>query len=82
MNKKFAKSLKLDYPILSDPSRKTATAFGVSDGKSNFAARQTFYIGKDRKILHIDKKVNVTKHGADVAARLEKLKVAKREKSD
>ncbi len=82
VNKKFAESLKLDYPILSDPSRKVATAYGVSDGKSNFASRWTFYIGKDGRILFIDKKVNVTKHGADVAAKLKELKVPKKSKKE
>lgn len=73
----FAKSLELDYPILSDPDRKAATAYGVLSPK-NFASRWTFYIGKDGKILHIDKAVKAGQHGADIAARLEELKVAKK----
>ena len=28
-NKKFAESLELDYPILSDPDKKVAEAYGV-----------------------------------------------------
>ena len=79
VNKKFAESLKLDYPILSDPNLKAAIAYGVSDGTSKFAKRWTFYIGKDGRILHIDKKINVAKHGEDVAARLEELKIARKE---
>lgn len=82
MNKKFAESLALDYPILSDPNRKVATAYGVSDGKKQFAERWTFYIAKDGRIAYIDKKVNVTTHGADVAAKLKELKVAKKEKKE
>ena len=77
-NKKFAESLELDYPILSDPGKKVAEAFGVVTGGGSFPRRWTFYIGPDRKILHIDKKVNVKTCGDDVAARLEALGVEKK----
>jgi peroxiredoxin Q/BCP len=43
-----------------------------------FAKRWTFYIGKDGKILLIDKDVKVDTSGADVAAKLAELGVAKR----
>jgi peroxiredoxin Q/BCP len=43
-----------------------------------FAARHTFYIGADGKILHIDRDVNVGSAGADIAARLEQLGVPQR----
>ena len=36
----------------------------------------TFYIGEDGKILHIDKTVKTTSHGADIAAKLKELGVA------
>jgi peroxiredoxin Q/BCP len=78
VNKKFAESLELDYPILSDPEGEVARKFGVLQGKSKFPARWTFYIGKDGRIMHIDKQVNVAKHAVDVAERLEALQVAKR----
>ena len=47
VNKKFAESLQLDYPILSDPTRETAKAYRVVSGEGKNAARWTFYIGKD-----------------------------------
>jgi peroxiredoxin Q/BCP len=75
VNKKFAESLGLDYPILSDPSKKVAEAFGVVDEKRPYAQRWTIYIGKDGKILHIDKKVQTKSHGSDIAATLKKLGV-------
>src|SRR5262245_24169607 len=56
-NKKFAESLGLDYPILSDPSKTTAQAYGVVAGEAKVASRWTFYIGKDGKILHVDRTV-------------------------
>ena len=71
-NRRFATSLGLDYPILSDPDRKVARAYGVI-GRSGFPSRWTFYIGTDGRILEIDKHVQVTTHGTDVAARLNEL---------
>ena len=42
------------------------------------AKRWTFYIGKDGKILAIDKDVKVDTAGADVAAKLGELGVARK----
>jgi peroxiredoxin Q/BCP len=78
LNKKFAESLKVDYPILSDPEGKTATALGVYNADKKFANRYTVYIGKDGKILFIDTKVTAASHGTDVAAKLKELGVAKK----
>lgn len=74
-NKKFAESLGLDYPILSDPTRKLSDALGVTDEKQVRPRRWTFYIGKDGKILHVDKAVKTTSHGSDIAAKLKELGV-------
>ncbi|HEX4130594.1 MAG TPA: peroxiredoxin [Pirellulales bacterium] len=76
-NKKFAESLGLDYPILSDPSKKNAEMFGVL-GKGGNATRWTFYIDKHGKIVHVDKGVKTESHGKDVAAKLQELGVAKK----
>lgn len=43
-----------------------------------FASRWTFYIGKDGRILYIDKSVKVESAGPDIAARLEELGIPKR----
>jgi peroxiredoxin Q/BCP len=71
-NARFATSLGIDYPILSDPTGAVARAYGVL-GRSGYASRWTFYIGADGRILDIDKKVNLSTHGADVAAKLTDL---------
>ena len=42
------------------------------------ANRWTFYIGKGGKVLFIDKGVKVDTAGADIAAKLAELGVAKR----
>jgi peroxiredoxin Q/BCP len=75
-NKKFAESLSVDYPILSDPTRETARAYGVLNDRG-MANRWTFYIDKEGKVAQIDKKVNTETHGKDVAAELKKLGATK-----
>lgn len=71
-NAKFAQSLGIDYPILSDPTKEVARAYGVL-APSGFASRWTFYIGADGRILNIDKKVSASTHGDDIAAKLADL---------
>ena len=75
VNAKFAQSLDLDYPILSDPEKSTAKAFGVL-GTSGMATRWTFYIDKDGVIKEIDKKINNPKAGEDVAAKVKSLGIS------
>jgi peroxiredoxin Q/BCP len=72
-NQKFAESLGLDYPVLSDPGKDVARAYGVVAGERQTASRWTFYIGKDGKILDIDKQVTVGTAGKDVVERLKTL---------
>ena len=77
-NKKFAESVKADYPILSDPTDETAKAYGVvkSDAKPGEAAKRvTFIIGGDGKLLSIDTAVKTDAHAKDVAAKLKELGV-------
>ena len=71
-NAQFARSLGLQYPILSDTTKAVARAYGVL-AASGFASRWTFYIGVDGRILDIDRRVSVSSHGRDVAARLIEL---------
>jgi peroxiredoxin Q/BCP len=73
-NTKFAHSLGIAYPILSDATREVARAYGVL-APSGFASRWTFYIGADGRILDIDKTVSPASHGRAVVARLEQLGV-------
>lgn len=76
-NAQFAASLGLDYPILSDPTKETARAYGVL-GASGFAQRWTFVVGGDGRILAIDKQVKPGTHGADVVDKLRALGVRER----
>jgi peroxiredoxin Q/BCP len=72
-NRKFAESLALDYPILSDPDKTVARAYGVVSGDRAYASRWTFYIGVDGRILYVDKQVNPSAHGQDIVERLKAL---------
>jgi peroxiredoxin Q/BCP len=63
-----------DFPILSDPTKQTATAYGVLNQRG-IANRWTFYIGKDGKILAIDKTVKPETSAEDMAAKLKDLGV-------
>lgn len=76
-NKEFAETLKLDYPILSDPSKDSAKAFGVLNERG-MANRWTYYIDKNGKIAAVDQKVNTENHGKDIAAKLKQLGVSEK----
>ena len=73
-NAKFAESLGLDFPVLSDPTKETARAYGVL-APSGFASRRTFYIGTDGRIAAIDGDVKASSHGVDVVEQLKALGV-------
>lgn len=75
-NKKFAESLNVDFPILSDPTSDTARAYGVVTAERKVAQRWTYYIGTDGKILYVDKAIKTGTAASDVAARLKELGVA------
>ena len=77
-NKAFATKLGVDYPILSDPDGSVAKAYGIYNADRKAAARNTYYIGKDGKILAIDTAVKTASHGSDVAKRLGELGVEKK----
>jgi len=63
-----------DFPILSDPTKETAKAYGVLSERG-MANRWTFYIGKDGKVLAIEKTIKPATSAEDMAAKLGELKV-------
>lgn len=86
-NKRFAAEHGGSFPILSDPEKKTAMAYGTvrldRPPAQQAAARFTFYIGPDGRILDIDKGPRGTgvapqTAGADVIAKLQALGVKKK----
>ena len=71
-NKAFAKANGADYPILSDPSKEMARAYGVLGG-SGLNRRWTYYIDTDGILVKIDKDINARTAGADIARTLGQL---------
>ena len=79
-NAEFAKMEQANFPLLSDPDKKVATAYGVL-GARGTANRWTFYIGPDGRVAYVDKSVNadgVANAGQKLAERLAILKVPKK----
>jgi peroxiredoxin Q/BCP len=74
-NKAFAEAYKADFPLLSDPTKETAKAYGVLNERGS-ATRWTFYIDKDGKVAYVDKAVKPATSAEDMAARLGQLGVA------
>ncbi|MGE3844834.1 MAG: peroxiredoxin [Vicinamibacterales bacterium] len=74
-NKGFAEKEKADFPLLSDPTKETAKAYGVLSERGT-ASRWTFYIGKDGRIAAIDSAVKPATSAEDMIAKLGELKVA------
>jgi peroxiredoxin Q/BCP len=75
-NADFAKQEEANFPMLSDPAKKTAMAYGVVPSTGmGVAKRWTFYIGPDGKIQYIEKMVNTSTAGQDLANKLQELKV-------
>lgn len=77
-NKAFAQAFGFDFPLLSDPTRRVAMAYGVVDEDQPYASRWTFYIGVDGRILHIDKQVSPATQGKVIAAKLAELGIPRR----
>jgi peroxiredoxin Q/BCP len=76
-NKGFAAEHEADFPLLSDPDKTTAAAYGVLHDKG-YSVRHTFYIGLDGKISAIDRDVKPATSAEDMAAMLGDLGVALR----
>jgi peroxiredoxin Q/BCP len=71
-NQGFAEKTKADFPLLSDPSKKTAKDYDVL-AFYGVPKRHTFYIGKDGTILFIDRNINPATSAEDMAGKLEEL---------
>lgn len=76
-SKGFADKNHADFPLLSDPEKSAAKAYEVLRAPG-YAARTTFYIGVDGRILAIDSHVNPPTSAQDMAATAARLGIAKR----
>jgi peroxiredoxin Q/BCP len=78
-NRAFAEELKARHVVLSDPLKTAAEAYGVTALGGLYARRWTFYIDPAGIIRHIDKNVNVSSAGQDIARTLATLGFPKAE---
>ncbi len=76
-NVSFAAETGAHFPLLSDESKDVARAYGVLN-TFGVASRHTFYIGKDGRILAIDRNVRPSTSAEDMAAKLAELQVNRR----
>ena len=81
-NKAFAEKEHADFPLLADPEKKVALAYGVispdTPPERQFAKRWTYYIDPTGKIAFIDKAVKPATSGQDIVSHLQELKVPER----
>lgn len=76
-NKDFAKKTKADFPMLSDPTKQAAKDYGVLN-LFGFAKRWTFYIGKDGKIMEIDKDIDTKNAALEIIESLKEIGMSTR----
>ncbi|HUR36164.1 MAG TPA: peroxiredoxin [Vicinamibacterales bacterium] len=76
-NREFAASTGIEFPILSDPDKSVARAYGVL-GPLGLPRRWTVYVGTDGRILAIDRDVRMGNHGADIIGALARFGVSRR----
>ncbi|MDH7571365.1 MAG: peroxiredoxin [Armatimonadota bacterium] len=77
-NKEFANRQGYTFPLLSDPDRAVAAAYGVLAPNGKNALRWTFVIDDKGIIRHIDREVKPATHGKDLARVLAELKIPRR----
>ncbi|MDG0968879.1 MAG: peroxiredoxin [Porticoccaceae bacterium] len=77
-NQKFAEENDADFPLLSDPSTEVAKAYDVL-AFYGVPKRHTVYIGKDGKVLFVDKEINAATSAEDIAAKLLELGIPVRQ---
>ena len=78
-NKGFAEKERADFPLLANPDKTVAKAYGVINPEApperQWARRWTFYIDPAGKIALIDKAVKPGSSGEDLVGHLTTLKV-------
>lgn len=77
-NKAFAEQEQANFPMLSDPGRQVANAYGVLAQPNGVARRWTFFIGPDGRLLHVETTPHTTDAGTFLATKLAELHVKKK----
>ena len=57
-NEAFARSLGVEFPLLSDFHRQAMTAYGVLQSEKGYSGRAIFLVGKDGRIVYTDVSAN------------------------
>jgi peroxiredoxin Q/BCP len=73
-NQQIVEKKEADFPLLSDPTKETAKAYGVLSDRGT-ANRWTFYIDKTGKISYIEKMVKPETSAEDMISKIAELKV-------
>lgn len=76
-NTRFAADTGADFPLLSDEDKSVARAYEVLH-LLGVAKRETFYIGKDGRILKIDTQITPATSAEDMARTLDELGIERR----
>ena len=77
-NAEFAKKIGVEFPLLSDMTRKVTKSYGILNDENQFANRTTFVVDKQGIIQHIEEgKSAVDPNGAIVICLDLKKKEAK-----
>lgn len=58
-NAAFARSLGLDFPLLSDWKHEASRAYGVLVPEAGISGRAVFVVGKDGRIVHVEVSENM-----------------------
>lgn len=67
VNAAFAKKFQYTFPLLCDVKRKIGTAYGACDSPAaGFAARITYVIGPDGRVLQAHPNVSPRSHPAEL----------------
>ena len=72
---KVVEKKEADFPMLSDPGKQVATAYGVLNARGT-ANRWTFYIDKAGRIAAIEKMVRPETSAEDMLTKLGEIKIA------
>lgn len=71
-HKRFEQKYHLNFPLLADPDKELARAFGVL-APMGYARRATFLIGANGVIRHVFPKVSPKGHAEEVLRKIEEL---------
>ena len=76
----FAEENDADFPLLSDPSKQVAEAYDVL-ALYGVPKRHTIYIGKDGRVLFVDREIQAATSAEDIAEKLIELGIPTRKTS-